>query len=1068
MPLRIALALGVILMLANASNAAGEPPVTEYLSDTLPRLSLVQQGWGVLGIDTAAHAPDREPRPLQIQDRHFTKGLGSHAPGQIVVELDGEYESFEAEIGVQWQDGDVGSVVFQVYVDGEKRFDSGIMRERDAARSICVAVGGAQELALVVTDAGDGITCDVANWGNACVIPAAEAERRSAPEPVDIAPFGRIMTWDPKRTDGCRSSRVEEFRAEDVFLGTEVAPSSDGAYVVPTDKSGIACVGLEWWERRSLREIGLQFIEAAAVPSASGVRVERWVGESAWQGRWETINGRIEVDDDCWRLRPGWRDNPQVRLGTLKIRWIFPATDNPIVLRGLWAFTGTAWDTAKLLVQLERPLPEQSGEAEIYNGAILAPASSGSPIVRAWDLARPLELTVRYARPSFRRSDRTVIRLRLPTGAFAVAVDDVLSNPVYVRDFGVVVTRAGSELTPAELRRGIAGRQTVLERVRRMPDQDFPQAMAAVHNPAQDNGPMMLSLACANEKFVVDRNGAIRYDALEVVPQFGAPGSQEFTRHLDGGWLPVPVNATERNGIAYSQRTYVAPYVRDSRTGGDAPDASHSICVAEVSIENRHSEPKDARLGFTFVTHGEDAQSVRLETIGRRVVATAGGRVFAVVDLRRAEPLRPVAEGNALSLSGALSAGARVHCVLYVPSWEVTPEQSDQLNSAGDFHAACVAYWNRIMSPAMRVTIPDRLLGNVIRASQVYCLMAARNEDDGKRIAPWISSPVYGPLESEANSVILGMDVMGHHDFARRSLDYFIARYSPLGFLTTGYTLVGTGWHLWTLGEHHALTRDSEWLRNVAPEVARVCRWVSAQRDKTKRLDPDGDKMPEYGLVPPGVVADWNVFAYRFFMEAHYCAGLREAARALADVGQPGAQAWVDEAAAFREDILRAYRYTQARSPVVPLRDGTWVPATPGMLYCFGPIADFYPGEDWGRSWAGDVETGSQHLVALGALEPDAPEVEWMIDYFEDFWFLHAGMGDYPAEESEKDWFNLGGFSKMQPYYTRITDVYALRDDVKPFIRSYFNAVPSLLNTENLSFWEHFHNLGAWNKTHET
>ena len=46
--------------------------------------------------------------------------------------------------------------------------------------------------------------------------------------------------------------------------------------------------------------------------------------------------------------------------------------------------------------------------------------------------------------------------------------------------------------------------------------------------------------------------------------------------------------------------------------------------------------------------------------------------------------------------------------------------------------------------------------------------------------------------------------------------------------------------------------------------------------------------------------------------------------------------------------------------------------------------------------------------------------------------------------------------------------MYALRDEIKPFIRGYFNTIPSLLSLENLSFWEHFHNRGGWNKTHET
>ena len=39
---------------------------------------------------------------------------------------------------------------------------------------------------------------------------------------------------------------------------------------------------------------------------------------------------------------------------------------------------------------------------------------------------------------------------------------------------------------------------------------------------------------------------------------------------------------------------------------------------------------------------------------------------------------------------------------------------------------------------------------------------------------------------------------------------------------------------------------------------------------------------------------------------------------------------------------------------------------------------------------------------------------------------------------------------------------------MKPFLRSYFNTVSTLLNDEVLWLWEHFYNGGAWNKTHET
>ena len=60
----------------------------------------------------------------------------------------------------------------------------------------------------------------------------------------------------------------------------------------------------------------------------------------------------------------------------------------------------------------------------------------------------------------------------------------------------------------------------------------------------------------------------------------------------------------------------------------------------------------------------------------------------------------------------------------------------------------------------------------------------------------------------------------------------------------------------------------------------------------------------------------------------------------------------------------------------------------------------------------------------------------------------------------------------MQPYYCRIADIHAARDNVKPFIRSYFNAIPALVNFEDMTFWEDMLGdrwaSGAWNKTHET
>ncbi len=441
---------------------------------------------------------------------------------------------------------------------------------------------------------------------------------------------------------------------------------------------------------------------------------------------------------------------------------------------------------------------------------------------------------------------------------------------------------------------------------------------------------------------------------------------------------------------------------------------------------------------------------------------------MALFDAGGSAPLAVAKQPDGIGMRGKLAAGQSARLVVYLPAWPVPPAEYAVLSNAGRWSRQIERFWNELFAPAMQIDVPDPLLNNVIRASQVHCLLAARNEERGRRVAPWIASMVYGPLESESQAVIRGMDMCGQTDFARRGLEFFLKRYNGQGFLTTGYTLVGTGENLWTLAEHQARCGDRAWFGQVAPQLVRACQWIVAQRAKTKRRDADGHKVPEYGLMPPGVTADWERYGYRLFNDAQYCHGLEMAAHELAAIGDPAAPALLADAQQYRADLLRAYRWTQARCPVVALGNGVWVPNHPAMLDIFGNIEEMVPAEDGNRSWCYSVEIGTHHMAANGLLDPNSAEVARMMDYLEDHQFLRAGWFDYSEEQNRRDVFNLGGFAKVQPYYARNAEVYALRDEVKPFLRSYFNTVSTVLNDEVLSLWEHFHNNGAWNKTHET
>lgn len=1071
--------VGIILFIAAGGMAVAQAPEdkTIFLTDALNLLLSAEQGWGELGLDSAAHAAGAKPLPLQIKDETFDKGLGHHAPGAIRVALDGQFSRFEAKVGVQKQDGADGSVVFKAYVDDKLAFDSGLMRQTDGAKAVSLPVTGADELRLVVEDGEDGITCDVANWAEALLV-RDEAARERETFRLDVGQFGEIITCDPARTDGAQAGRTEEYRQDDVYLEQVLPISSDGKYVAPVYADGRACLGIRWLEARRITEVRASFAEPYLDRKLEQAKFEYWDGPTLWQGRWQPLPGQSHFHQGTLTHNVELANASLVN-GTRKMRLILPESSQPVVVESLSLLSPTALKQVELVASLESATSNAPVDVLVYNGNVVDTSESHrGTTVAGWDGRKPLELCVLSSRPRRWTGDQTVLRFVLPDkNPVAVAMTDVMTNGcVYVPHVGLFVRLKENDISCAAYKQQIASRETILDQARRLPDQTFAQAMAKVHHAKQDSGPMLLSLSCDNHKFVAQRDGGIVRVALpetdysttvefkttsRVLPTFGTGNPQEQTRRLEGGWLPIPIVEVREGDVLYTQKTFVAPVGQERQ----------SLCVAEYQIKNEGSKPADVSLTIRLETGDASGDLANVDDLGDAGIAHHEGLLIArfahADDTKR---LKMTTERGTVNFAGRLAAGETARLSGVVPHWLVPVERQEELSrySTADLHQATLEHWKQATAAAMHIKVPDPLLTNVIRASQVHCLLASRNELNGARIAPWISSDRYGPLESEANSILRGMDYLGYEDFSRRSLDFFVARYNRAGYLTTGYTMMGTGWHLWMLGEHFALVKDEKWLSEQAPEIMRVCQWIIAQRAKTREGCTNGNVCPERGLMPPGVMADWSNYAYYFCLNGYYYAGLKSAAEALREIEYPGAEALAASADDFRNDILRAYAWTQSRMPVMGLRDGTYVPGYPTQVHSPGPIGGFFPGQDSNRSWCYDVELGAHHLVPLGVLGAKRADVASMMEHMEDVHFLADGWFDYPAAESQRDPFNLGGFSKVQPYYTRNVEVYAMRDDIKPFIRSYFNTIPSLLNTEILSFWEHFNGVGGWNKTHET
>jgi hypothetical protein len=99
--------------------------------------------------------------------------------------------------------GALGSVTFEVWTDGVKRYDSGLMTGSSATKQISLPMTGVNQLRLVVTDGGDGRAADHADWagaqlrsnGTSAGTPTALPNGPSANPSGQSMPVGDLPGW---------------------------------------------------------------------------------------------------------------------------------------------------------------------------------------------------------------------------------------------------------------------------------------------------------------------------------------------------------------------------------------------------------------------------------------------------------------------------------------------------------------------------------------------------------------------------------------------------------------------------------------------------------------------------------------------------------------------------------------------------------------------------------------------------------------------------------------------------------------------------------------------------------
>lgn len=295
-------------------------------------LKLMRQGYGQPQINKSFDGTS-----LTIAGRTFERGVGTHAPGRMYIELDGKAERFHAWVGVDATAEAAGSVEFEVMGDGRQLFKSGVMKSDTAAIEVSVPLAGVNLLTLKVGDAGDGQKFDHADWADSIIVTSG-----TKPEVVVVPSEPKIiLTPKPGPEPRINAPVVYGCRPGNPFLyripATGTRPMTFKADALPPGLSLDAFSGIVSGVAPVAGDHDVVFhasnsdgstSKSFTIKSGDTISLTPYMGWNHWYAHYQNIsdkkmreaadamvsNGMADFGyayvaiDDCWSRKPGSDD----------------------------------------------------------------------------------------------------------------------------------------------------------------------------------------------------------------------------------------------------------------------------------------------------------------------------------------------------------------------------------------------------------------------------------------------------------------------------------------------------------------------------------------------------------------------------------------------------------------------------------------------------------------------------------------------------------------------------------------------------------------------------------------
>lgn len=761
----------------------------------------------------------------------------------------------------------------------------------------------------------------------------------------------------------------------------------------------------------------------------------------------------------------------------------------------------------------------------LWKGSVGDWARGNSFHLRTSGTPKGLTLNLVAAEPALPGShDVTVVTLNLGERTFSFSVPDAEKGPVYVPDFHAYVT-LGSDpriFSPSIVKAG----EKIRDKLAREPEQSYERASKEIPplDPViRQGGRLYLPLAAdaSWQKFAFEWGGNITIskdgtktkgrerERLEwagdqiswrigtgAVPQY-RPASKDSQLSILDDYLPVAKATWSTDGISYDEEGFAT--LLSGPLGPDDPGRNEQTpAILMLKIRARNPGTRLATEHFWLAT--DPAESVSFEK--GDLLAHDGQLVRAHVSFPESAlvSLGDVVDGNKglqgihaeISLKGGEEKIVLVS-LPFVP--RLSPTERQQLEQLNYDHerTRVIDYWRQVTDTVVPFEVPEKRFVEFAKAVIPHIrISATKDPKSGIYMVP-AASYAYDVFDNEAAFQCVLLDAIGDHKLAEEYLEAFIRLQGSKPFLGTftgdqkdvyhgarvdkeyDYTAseynLDHGTVLWALGEHYFYTRDKEWLKHAAPSMERAANWVVEQRKLTMLRDGN-QRIPEYGLLPAGRLEDNEDWGHWFSVNAFAAAGMTSLARALADAGAPEAGKYAQEASAYTADLRDAVLQASRLSPVIRLRDNTYIAYVPTRPYqrirLFGPLRvayySRYPQKvlpTYRLSATREVLYGPMILLTTHVFNADEQFANWVLDDWEDNATMSSSLGLHVhGWVDDKFWFSRGGMVFQANLQNPIL-TYLRRNEVPAAIRNLYNDFVACYYPSVNAFTEEYRQWGS-------